>query len=241
MRYAILCLGLLLLPACGGSVATIGGAGGTGDGGGTSDASVTSDGSSGKDGNSTSDGTIGDDATSSESSTTCTVTRVPMNHRATDVSCPTARGPGVTTTGGPDGGGPPGQCDDDSDCTMGHDGRCLPIGPLPGNECSYDQCYDDSACTGNVPCVCRPSAASNDPNVCGTGSNCRLDSDCGPCGFCSPSESEMTVCGEPDTTYFCHTPSDLCVDDSDCHEGSCNWVPAKGYWQCGRECAPPPP
>jgi hypothetical protein len=228
MRHAILGFGLFLGAACGGSVTTIGGAG--------SDSGVTRD-----DGATTgSDSSTGSDAMSRDSSSTCLATAVPINHRATDIKCPLERGQGVSTTG--DGGGLPGTCDEDSDCTMGQNGRCLPRGfGADVDQCSYDDCSDDGACTGNVPCVCRSSGTSTDPNVCGAGSNCRVDSDCGSCGFCSPSESKQAICGRAETTYFCHTKNDLCTNDQDCHEGGCNYVPSKGYWECGTECAPPPP
>jgi hypothetical protein len=53
-----------------------------------------------------------------------------------------------------------------------------------------------------------------------------VDSDCGPGGYCSPSmetcystnpeaEVEGRNRGNPNP-YYCHTASDLCINDSDC-------------------------
>jgi hypothetical protein len=35
--------------------------------------------------------------------------------------------------------------------------------------------------------------------------------------------------------YYCHTPRDQCVDDSDCQGvnfPSCVYEPSAGYWKC---------
>ena len=55
-----------------------------------------------------------------------------------------------------------------------------------------------------------------------------MDSDCGPGGYCSPS-METCYSGDPNvyaeakflpdsipSPYYCHTTSDLCINDSDC-------------------------
>jgi hypothetical protein len=110
--------------------------------------------------------------------------RVPTNHRASAVACPMQRGPGST------GGLPPGDCDADTDCTAGANGRCLPSCGPPGcfaSDCSYDGCFNDSECGGTIPCSCRPSVTSSAANTCLTGSTCAVDSDCGHGGYCSPS------------------------------------------------------
>jgi len=244
MRYGLLGLGVLVLSACGG-IASSNNL--TANDGGTAhpkDASGTRDGSSSPDASSALDSSTNplDGSTNPpDGNTTCGSTRVPVNHRPTAIACPTARGMGVTTIGGPDASFP-GICRQDSDCTMGKDGRCLPRGfGADVNECSYDQCYADSDCSGSVACVCRSSPTDTAPNLCGTGSDCRVDSDCGPCGFCSPSQSKSNFCGQPDTTYFCHTSGDGCLDDKDCKGSSCNYDPTTSHWSCGYQCAPPPP
>src|SRR5258706_8817371 len=138
--------------------------------------------------------------------------RVPQNHRPSSKACPTDRPPGFvdpvcTMSGGLD------QCKTDQDCTNGRNGRCYTNSGgarCLGNACSYDACFGDSDCQGNVPCECRAGEAHG-ANICVTGSNCRVDADCGQAGFCS--RSGVSNCS---FAYFCHAPSDECVDDADC-------------------------
>jgi hypothetical protein len=236
MRYRFLGLWVMLLPACGGIASSnvLGNDGGTTH---ANDASGTHEGSTPHDASSTSEGSI----PPLDGSISCEAKRVPVDHRPTAMACPTARGPGVTTTGGPDGGFP-GTCSRDSDCTSGKDGRCLSRGfGAAVDVCSYDQCYADSDCQGSVACVCRASPTDTAPNLCATGSDCRTDSDCGQCGFCSPSQSKSAICGQPDPTFFCHTSGDTCIDDKDCPGSTCNYDPTIKHWSCGYQCAPPPP
>ena len=54
--------------------------------------------------------------------------RIPLHHRATDVPCPTQRGPGPPTQPYSQGNG----CLQDSDCTAGKNGRCFPFEGLVG-------------------------------------------------------------------------------------------------------------
>ena len=123
---------------------------------------------------------------------------------------------------------------------MGTNGRCLPDGWGVTYACSYDQCDADQDCPGDVACVCRASASDSAPNLCATGSGCRLDSDCGPCGYCSPSGDPFF----PPPVYFCHTAADTCTDDTDCAQtpGSCpkgcDYDPQAGHWSCVTECPP---
>jgi hypothetical protein len=161
---------------------------------------------------------------------------VPTNHRPSGSTCPQGRGAGMLEPGCAD-AGIPFACTLDSECTMGSNGRCLPAGPLPCDmECSYDTCTDDSQCSGNIPCICRTSASDPTANVCATGSQCRVDADCGPGGYCSPSDTMSCT-----TAYFCHTPSDICVNDSDCNgTGGCNYDATQMRWQCVDNCIPPP-
>ena len=82
-----------------------------------------------------------------------------------------------------------------------------------------------------------------------------MDSDCGPCGYCSPSEANAACecfsvamcallplsqrgtcspgpCSCADSCghgYFCHTLGDTCVDDSDCGKDSGNTDLACNY------------
>jgi hypothetical protein len=169
-------------------------------------------------------------------------TRTPLRHRATGAACPAARAPGTNSCNcaGPPGvcmpcAGFPGGCGQDSDCTAGINGRCLDLGPAPIMNCSYDECFGDADCLTNTPCDCRDSISSSAPNSCLTGSNCRVDSDCGPGGFCSPSQASWN-----ELTYDCHTANDTCLNDSDCASNeSCVFGQQAGYWSCA--VIPPPP
>jgi hypothetical protein len=38
--------------------------------------------------------------------------------------------------------------------------------------------------------------------------------------------------------YFCHTPNDRCLDDSDCASGTCNFDLTRQSWIC-TACIPP--
>jgi hypothetical protein len=68
-----------------------------------------------------------------------------------------------------------------------------------------------------------------------------VDAVCGVGGFCSPSQYGQW-CG---TVYYCHTPADTCLNDSDCPSvgvyPGCNFDPAMQHWACGGGCGPVPP
>lgn len=198
---------------------------------------------------------------------------VPLLHRSAGGACPQQRAPSLPTPVCGDGGPPCSSvdgCASDSDCTAGRNGRCIGLegnggGPLG---CSYDECSGDPDCDGG-PCTCRPSGSSVFANICFTGGNCTVDSDCGHGGWCSPSLVGMgfcscgsfalcpdagpgslgsctesvdggppqpvpcicgDVCGAP--AYFCHTPCDTCVNNSDCTGGLCEYDRRKGIWDC---------
>jgi hypothetical protein len=162
---------------------------------------------------------------------------VPLTHRATAACCPAERGPGPSAQPypaevGQDLSPNAGPCTSDSDCTAGINGRCS-FESLVGSACTYDECFTDSQCGSKVPCICRSSSTDNTPNACDFGgrtsagddvrpSNCAVDADCGPGGYCSPSavptsalHGAVNVCFGPNP-FYCHTASDLCVNDSDC-------------------------
>lgn len=136
---------------------------------------------------------------------------------------------------------------------MGQNGRCLGAPslvvsgvPESGTQamlycttvCSYDECFTDSDCEGGVPCGCRLQSIQGSPNMCLAASQCAVDSNCSPPAFCSPSP----VVGLVDVAYFCHTPNDTCVDDSDCQNppagwpwpgpGTCVFSQKAGDWGC---------
>jgi hypothetical protein len=113
---------------------------------------------------------------------------IPQAHRAVAQNCPPERSSivPVDTTSCADSSRI--TCSNDADCTAGRNGRCLASDIDPCQTyCSYDHCLTDTDCPEREACVCRSSGASTAPNVCAPDSNCRTDSDCGECGFCSPS------------------------------------------------------
>jgi hypothetical protein len=196
--------------------------------------------------------------------------RVPRNHRAGGATCPADRAAGTTTSTlcGPDGGSTlvavpgPRLCGSDTDCTAGTNGRCnLEAAPFTtcATNCSYDACHSDSDCPDNRPCDCRSSGTSPASNACLTGGNCRVDSDCGAGGYCSPSQVDnfcfcpspalcpadaglscpadgvpvSCACGDScGHSFYCHTQDDTCLDDADCADGTCNYDTVNLHWSC---------
>jgi hypothetical protein len=147
-----------------------------------------------------------------------------------------ARGAGALTPGCPYDGGISLACVQDSDCTAGQNGRCLPTpGVACAPECSYDTCQSDQNC-GGTACLCRTSGSDSTANTCAQG-NCAVDSDCGPSGYCSPS-GLLDACG---IGYYCHTASDACVDNASCPSGQgCSFDPHTLAWACAVTCTIPP-
>ena len=170
---------------------------------------------------------------------TTTPPHTPKVHRETAITCDSTRPPGITDAGAPgDSGAPdsglPDQCNQDSDCTNGKNGRCSYV--RFGKQCSYDTCNIDADCANGGVCVCRTSPTDTTNNHCVGGGDgaCRVDADCGPKGACSPS---LGSCGTYSGVvgYFCHSSSDTCVDDSECTEGRmgyCMYVSSGKKWQC---------
>ncbi len=189
--------------------------------------------------------------------------RAPAHHRAASPdACPQERGssepaPEECT------GSPTRECEQDGDCTDGTQGRCLRfrVGCLVA--CSYDECATDADCPDDEPCECRASPTDVRANRCVASGNCRIDSDCGVGGYCSPShlgevcacrsvdycETVGSPCDPPDScacgdscghAYYCHTPNDTCLDDSDCTGGAtCSFDLAHENWACA-VCGPVP-
>ena len=188
--------------------------------------------------------------------------RIPANHRASDIQCaqPAAAGtcPGnmcptslCSSDGGcADGGGSgdcftsafsSSSCSSDSDCIdAGANGRCVEwLGPA-GCSCSYDSCAGDTDCPRGQTCACHGS-----PYMFGSGNwcvpgNCQVDGDCGTGGYCSPTPGLPCNMNGRDLYcqglgYYCHTPKDECVDDSDCQgvgSPGCLYDQSAGYWKC---------
>jgi hypothetical protein len=192
--------------------------------------------------------------------------RAPRAHRPSSVACPAERGEptNMCPSGVPD---PDSRCAVDGDCVSGSNGRCGRASPrLSGclTLCSYDDCFKDEDCAANTPCGCRASASDDTKNTCLVGSTCRTDADCGEGGYCSPSLHQVSCscvsaafckpdsgkcfegttevpckCGEScGHGYYCHTPKDTCLDDSDCPAGKpCGYDLPSQSWICV-ECLP---
>ena len=61
-----------------------------------------------------------------------------------------------------------------------------------------------------------------------------MDSDCPSGELCSP--SYLPGC-YPGPSYFCRTPQDECIADTDCKNGgTCAFDTNKNYWACGNAC-----
>ncbi len=136
-------------------------------------------------------------------------------------------------------------CVSDQDCTLGSNGQCYCVygaSPDPvGTACAYDQCTSDGDCGKDV-CICRETVVpgvSADPSrntLCTGVGNCQVDADCGAGGYCSPSAS--FDCGAGVVAYYgfyCHTPADQCVNDSDCAPQAnafCTYDPHIQHWTC---------
>ena len=157
--------------------------------------------------------------------------RVPVNHRPTATAC-TPRTSVVPDGGFPDGG----TCSYDSDCADGGpgtmNGRCMMNAVSQLASCSYDDCESDGNCADGGVCQCRDNLAAG-TDICLTG-NCRIDSDCGAGGYCSPM---IGGCGLHLGTvaYYCHTPQDECLNDSNCNLPGLYCVfdaTAKMHWIC---------
>jgi len=162
--------------------------------------------------------------------------QAPQNHRPDDSQCLTP--PPPADCGGMTGGMGPG-CHMDSDCTAGLNGRCA-VGGQDGITCActYDACTSDKQCTRGGPCSCHGSVdMGSTNNTCADG-NCQVDADCeGGAGFCSPSDVGVGCGSLPN--YYCHTPLDSCVNDSDCtscgpgtQPCGCGYDASSKRWTC---------
>lgn len=189
------------------------------------------------------------------------VIHVPQQHRSVSDSCPAERGSigPVDATQCADTSGM--ACKSDADCTAGRNGRCLMNGGRCLTYCSYDDCLADTDCPEMQPCFCRSGHADTVKNYCLSGSNCRTDTDCRECGFCSlsvvradleclrgdtldggRSETSCRCASLVSSAYRCHTSNDECADDNECGDGStypglagtyCAYTEGTMRWECG--------
>jgi hypothetical protein len=227
------CCLLFPLIACGNVTLMGGGDGAAGSGGSPGTGGAVGTGGSGGAGGGGSGGASGDAGTGGSGGATG---RVPMKHRAAHALCSDQRAAGACPFPAamplPVNG-----CTTDAECNMsnmGSNGRCLAGGRIAVCLCSYDTCFADTDCAGKGPCDCRvkDGAPANSANVCLKG-NCQVDGDCGPGGYCSPTNDFS--CGRyfGVVGYYCHKAGDACIDDSDCALPSeCRFNPAVNAWAC---------
>jgi hypothetical protein len=163
----------------------------------------------------------------------------PAHHRAASVDCPADRGPIAATPAcdvATDPTCPEADCVTDADCTAGTNGRCSHLHRGPASIrlfCTYDECARNDDCPSGA-CLCRESSESSAANECFDAGDCRLDSDCGPGGFCSPSLIGFGFCSCP--TY------DLCTDagpETGCSVSIDGGPPMSVPCLCGNTCALP--
>jgi Cys-rich repeat protein len=98
-------------------------------------------------------------------------------------------------------------------------------------------CASDDQCPKTPQlqtCACHGSTYNNGVGNTCVPSDCRVDSDCGSGGYCSPA-FDTSSCGSL-LGYYCHTGKDQCVNDSDCADGGvisvCTFSTTAGYWMC---------
>jgi hypothetical protein len=156
----------------------------------------------------------------------------PVNHRADDSACAGTPPPGTCTLMGNFA-----ECNTDSQCTAGANGRCIEsMGGALTCRCSYDTCNGDSQCPMGQTCGCHGTAFNNGGNTCIAG-NCRVDADC-PGSWCSPSAA-ANGCGATLGGYYCHTAMDLCTNDADCPTQNgpmfCEFSISHQRWECAQE------
>jgi hypothetical protein len=158
---------------------------------------------------------------------------IPVNHRPNDLPCIAAPPASNCMSSG----NPADMCSSDAQCT-GANGRCFAFngGSVGYCMCTYDACGNDSDCPAGNTCACHGSAYTGGAGNTCKASDCRVDADCGPGGFCSASVDLTTCNGAGVGGYYCHTPSDVCINDSDCPgtDGvpACAYSTATGRWQC---------
>lgn len=152
----------------------------------------------------------------------------PERHRSMAAACSSTRPPGYTAPVRRAGGPTEGDCQADTDCTQGKNGRCSVPGHDPAR-CSYDRCTTDAECGAGNACDCNGGGNRCVP------ANCRTDAECGGLG-CSPTQGEG--CGNLMGTagFYCHTKKDDCTDHRDCKkkdvDGMCVYSPSVSRWTC---------
>ena len=161
----------------------------------------------------------------------------PANHRSSAAQCQAMAPRGTTPCSGDcptTGSGQTFACNDDAECDAGVGGRCTEACCFANSACTYDQCTFDSDCPADQTCACHGSTYLSPWGSTCVPSDCRVDADCGSGCDCSPSQQAGCLgC----LSYHCHTPQDLCLNDSDCQPppgeaGFCVYASDAGLWEC---------
>jgi hypothetical protein len=157
----------------------------------------------------------------------------PPQHRPVASVCPLHSTSGVACSG-------PGECD------VPDAGPYASDQPHPyclHGSCGIDECLTDADCPSGNVCACAGNlygqTQGSGTNVC-VPATCHVDSDCGACGYCSPSAYPGCSPIYGASEYACHKPGDACYQDSTCgaQTGSiytdpyCAWNPMNGGWSC---------
>jgi hypothetical protein len=162
---------------------------------------------------------------------------VPDQHRPNSAQCAEPAPPGNIDCTSDCPTGSNFECASDNDCAAtGVNGRCVNGGGPAGSSCTHDSCIVDTDCPTGRTCACHDSPYTyRAGNTCVPG-NCRVDADCGAGGYCSPSAaSTCSDAGNLCLGYYCHTPKDRCINDSDCASQpltACIYSTSAGYWAC---------
>jgi hypothetical protein len=127
-------------------------------------------------------------------------------------------------------------CTTDSDCPSNQPCECRastssaqPNACVTGGECRVDA---DCGAAG----YCSPSLIGTVGSCFGP-ATCWPDAGEGSCSMYTPAAGWVNVpcscrvnCGHG---YFCHTPSDACIDDAECEgRGTCNYDTEAKHWSC---------
>jgi hypothetical protein len=175
----------------------------------------------------------------------CDNGKAPLLHRFKANTCSTNFRPAPPPCTAQDGSFPAqNDCSTNGDCSAGTNGRCLMTPSVPAPDapvnclCSYDTCFKDSDCLTTGPCDCLSGTRTTAANRCLPG-NCRVDADCGPGRYCSPTRHTVTLYFDKQVWqgYYCHTAADACVNDSDCSQdwlygAHCAYDTLESAWNC---------
>lgn len=133
-------------------------------------------------------------------------------------------------------------CSSDSDCPSNQPCECR----ASTSSSQPNACVTEGDCRVDADCgaggYCSPSLVGISGSCVGAAA-CWPDAGGGSCSMYTPATGWVDVpclcpvsCGHG---YFCHTPNDACIDDSDCEAGkSCNYDTEAKHWSCSSSVPP---